>query len=147
MATNRRGKKVKTPGYGAWADMLQRCKNPKLKNYRLYGGRGIKVCERWQSFDNFHADMGDKPPGMTLDRIDSNGDYKLSNCKWSTPLEQSLNTSRNHRVTFQGQTMTITEWAREIGIKPVTLFSRITQLGWSIEDALSTPKMNRGRGV
>ena len=57
MATNRRGKKVKIPGYGAWADMLQRCNNPKLKNYSLYGGRGIGVCERWRSFDNFHRPL------------------------------------------------------------------------------------------
>ena len=144
MATNRRGKKVKIPGYGAWADMLQRCNNPKLKNYSLYGGRGIGVCERWRSFDNFHEDMGDKPTGLTLDRIDSNGNYCPENCRWATCREQSLNTRRNHYLDYNGMRMTVTEWAIEKGIKPVTLFSRLFAYGWSVDNALTKPVKDVG---
>jgi hypothetical protein len=78
--------------YNSWANMKTRCYNPKNKDYHIYGGRGIKICERWlNSFDNFFIDMGERPEGKTLDRIDSDGNYEPSNCKWSTPYEQRMN--------------------------------------------------------
>ena len=77
--------------YSTWAGMKQRCLNPQFSTYRYYGGRGITVCERWLAFANFLADMGEKPEGQTLDRIDGDGDYELANCRWATTWEQARN--------------------------------------------------------
>jgi hypothetical protein len=91
-----------TPTYQCWAQMLQRCKNPKLKNYKDYGGRGISVCERWHDFRNFLADMGEKPqnpPGLSINRIDGDGNYEPANCHWATDEQQN----RNRRTQFGDQ--------------------------------------------
>ena len=80
-----------SPTYRTWHCMLQRCENSENKNYKFYGGRGIKVCERWHDFKNFYEDMGDRPAGKTLDRSDDNGNYEFGNCKWSTMKEQCNN--------------------------------------------------------
>ncbi len=80
-----------SPTYQSWRDMKQRCQNVNCKNYEDYGGRGVKVCERWQDFTNFLADMGEKPEGLTLDRIDYNSDYEPNNCRWATRKEQRRN--------------------------------------------------------
>lgn len=117
--------------------MLQRCKNPNIRGYHLYGGRGIKVCERWLEYDNFISDMGLRPKGFSLDRINNDGDYEPSNCKWSSPLEQAFNRRDNHLLTYQGKTLPMTMWARQLGIKPVTLSGRLRR-GWSISRALTT---------
>lgn len=77
--------------YTSWEAMNQRCNNPNYEGYKDYGGRGIKICERWSKFENFLWDMGERPEGKSLDRINVNGNYEKSNCKWSTPLEQTLN--------------------------------------------------------
>lgn len=84
--------KIRKPEYEAYKDMKKRCLNPKHKGYKNYGGRGISVCERWlESFDNFKADMGNRPPGKSLDRIDNSGNYEPSNCRWATAKEQIAN--------------------------------------------------------
>ena len=115
--------------YWSWKSMKARCYNPNRTHYRHYGGRGIKVCDRWlESFENFYEDMGDCPPGLSIDRIDNDGDYTPENCRWATSMEQTNNTSRNRRVTVDGETMTITQWARRLGVNIRTMFYRVCLL-------------------
>ena len=87
--------KTHSPEYYVWSAMVQRCTNPNNPQYKWYGARGIKVCEPWLKFDNFYADMGDRPEGLEIDRIDNDGNYAPSNCKWSTRKEQMNNMRRN----------------------------------------------------
>jgi hypothetical protein len=82
---------VRTPEFTSWSSMLMRCSNPHFAGWKDYGGRGIQVCDRWMQFENFLADMGQRPPGKSLDRINNDGNYEPSNCKWSTPKEQANN--------------------------------------------------------
>lgn len=125
--------------YRAWAQMKQRCNNPTNPNYQRYGGRGIKVCPRWLEFENFYCDMGDAPEGLSLDRIDNDGDYEPGNCRWATAKQQNRNARFNTIITHQGVARPLAEWAEIIGISQITLSSRL-QRGWSIARALSTPK-------
>lgn len=123
--------------YNIWHGMLNRCKNPKDPRYKDYGGRGIKVCKRWLKFENFFKDMEKRPKGKSIDRIDVDGNYELSNCRWATSQEQQNNTRKNVFLTFNGKTQTISQWAREIVIKRNTLSYRLKR-GWSVERALTT---------
>ena len=126
-----------TRTYTAWSGMLQRCTNPSNRFYSDYGGRGIKVCERWRTFANFLADMGEVPEGMSIDRIDPNGDYEPSNCRWATAQEQARNRRSNRAVTFNGETKTLAEWAEKLGIGYGTLHSRLNYYGWDTEKAFT----------
>lgn len=130
-----------SPEYRCWASMKARCQNPKAPSYADYGGRGIKICDRWlESFENFLADMGDRPRGMTLDRYpDVNGNYIKSNCRWATGIEQGNNRRNTPMVEYQGRTQSIANWARELGFQYWSLRNRIVNLGWSIEKAFTTP--------
>ena len=101
-----------------------------------YGGRGISVCERWLKFENFLADMGPRPDGHTLDRIDSNGNYEPTNCRWATAREQAANRRNLQLVTFNGVSLTITDWSRKTGIPLAALFARFAK-GWSPERCLT----------
>ena len=120
-----------------WASMKARCCNKNAPDYKNYGGRGIKVCDRWKnSFKNFYKDMGKRPKGMTLDRIDNEKGYYKENCRWATNKEQQNNKRSNHLLTYAGKTLTITQWENETGIKRNTLYARINRCGWSIDKAL-----------
>lgn len=128
-----------TSVYHIWQQLHQRCENPKAPSYENYGGRGIKVCERWKSFDNFVADMGIRPDGYSIDRIDNDGNYKPSNCRWAT-TKQQLNNRRNNRVLeLNGERKTIAEWADQLGVRWNLIRCRVDRYGWSIERALTTP--------
>jgi len=127
-----------TRTYKTWEGMLARCRNHNNRGYKRYGGRGITICPRWQCFENFLADMGERPPAMSLDRIDNDGNYEPCNCRWATDEQQLNNTSRNVMLTFQGLTMTRTQWARKLGVRPSLLLGRMRR-GWSVEKLLSEP--------
>jgi len=129
---------VRAPEYGVWRNMYQRCTNPNNPQYHNYGGRGIKVCQRWrESFENFYADMGPRPSSQhSIDRINTNGDYTPSNCRWATPVQQSNNKNDNRLITYRGQTRTLSEWARLTGISKSSLSWRLNN-GWTVEDALT----------
>lgn len=122
--------------YRIWADMRRRCIDERNKNYPYYGGRGISVCDRWQDFSNFIADMGKSQKGQSLDRIDNSGKYEPDNCKWSSLKEQARNRRSNRLINFNGKTMCVSEWAETIGIARDTLKRRLL-LGWSVERALT----------
>lgn len=118
--------------------MLTRCTNPVFPSFKRYGGRGITVCERWLKFQNFLADMGERPAGRTLERRDNNGPYLKENCRWATAAEQSRNTRRNRFMTYQGRTLCVTDWAKELGMPRERLKARL-ESGWTVERALGTP--------
>lgn len=127
-----------TPPHNSWSDMLDRCENPNNERYKDYGGRGIVVCGEWHDFKSFWNDMkGSYSEGLTIDRIDVNGNYCPENCKWSTQKEQANNRRNNHWLTYNGTTQTISQWADVIGIKYDTLSARIRR-GWTTERALTT---------
>lgn len=118
---------VGTPEYSTWKSMIQRCTNPNRVAYKHYGGRGIRVCERWRwSFLNFWRDMGPRPSeAHSLDRIDLSGDYEPGNCRWATPAEQARNRTANRWITFDGRTQIIADWAQELGVSQFTLYARL----------------------
>jgi hypothetical protein len=130
----------RNPTYSKYQAMKQRCLNPKHEAYDNYGGRGIKVCDRWlNSFENFLADMGESPAGMTIERQNSNGDYEPGNCVWATKAEQARNTRHNVKVTIEGKTYaTLREAAEAYGLSYPTVRMRRCN-GWTIERALTTP--------
>lgn len=125
--------------------MKQRCLNPNYDQYANYGGRGIKIASRWLDFENFLADMGKRPEGMTLERIDNAKGYSLKNCRWASKKEQQRNRRTNRMLTHDGVTMCLMDWAKKLGIKQHSLSMRIDVYGWPVEEALSTPKINRGK--
>lgn len=131
--------------YGLWCGMKTRCYNHNFSQYKDYGGRGITVCDRWRnSFKNFYEDMGDRPEGMTLDRIDNDGNYEPSNCRWATTTTQALNT-RKKRIVVCGETVgRISIVARENNISLPLVYGRM-RCGWSLNDALSIPVGTRRR--
>lgn len=128
-----------TPTGAAWYGMRQRCYNPNDKNYSSYGGRGIEVCKRWQeSFENFFADMGEAPKGLTLDRIEVDGNYEPGNCRWATRQTQQRNRRNNPRVNHEGKSVTLVELAERYGITLRALRFRLAN-NWDLNRALETP--------
>lgn len=129
----------------SWSAMVERCTNRKHPHYKDYGGRGIKVCDRWlgkDGFWNFYEDMGPRPDGTTLDRIDVNGDYCPENCRWETEYGQQNNKRNNRYIVIGGKKKTVSEWARIYGISIATAFSRLRQ-GESGEQVFRPPWASR----
>lgn len=126
------------PVYSAWTSMHRRCYCVTDRHYGRYGGRGIRVCERWNSVHAFMEDMGHPPAGMTLGRINNDGNYEPGNCRWETQEQQNENTSRNRYIEWRGKTQTIKAWGQELNINPGRISERLRR-GWSIERALTTP--------
>ena len=141
----------KIKGYTSWQAMNQRCYNKNQKAYKNYGGRGIRVCDRWRGktgFLNFIADMGERPTSVhTLDRIDNNGNYEASNCRWATRAEQNRNKRDNKLLTYGGVTKTVSEWGESLG-SDVNLVNSRLRYGWDVDRALTTPpKRSSKKGV
>jgi hypothetical protein len=130
--------------YRVWHQMVRRCTNPRTHNWARYGGRGITVCERWKEFSAFIADMGECPPGHSLERINNEGSYSPENCRWATPKEQSSNMRTNRRITAFGETLHVSEWSRRLGIRGTTIHGRL-KTGLDGEAALTRPRKRHAR--
>jgi hypothetical protein len=131
-----------TPEYRALHDAIQRCHNPDHPNYRLYGARGIHVCDAWRpprGFSAFIAHIGRRPAKhMSLDRIDNNGNYEPGNVRWATPHQQLANKRTTRMLTYCGHTMCLSAWCRLLGF-PHNMIHRRLKAGWSVERAIETP--------
>lgn len=121
-----------TRAFAIWQGMLERCRRQSHKNWADYGGRGITVCERWQRFQNFFADMGEPPIGATIERKDNDGNYEPGNCRWASRVEQARNRRNSIRITYAGRTQSLAAWAEEFGANYWLLNTR-HRLGWSPE--------------
>lgn len=127
-----------TRTYKSWRLMINRCLNKSDPRYSSYGGRGIQVCDRWRIYQEFLFDMGERPDGRTLDRIDNNGNYEPGNCRWATNKQQARNRRTTRTITANGRTMSIAAWSEALGISPTTLCYRIDS-GMSNHDAVNNP--------
>ncbi len=133
-----------SPTWHSWASMRQRCSYPKARCYEDYGGRGIKVCARWEdSFENFLSDMGEKPRGYVLDRIDNDGNYKPSNCKWSSTRESSRNKRSAVRIEYKGETKCLKDWCSSLNLDYQAVYKRLNNYCWPVDEAFET-KVSRG---
>lgn len=128
-----------TTEFNIWNQMRQRCHNTSHPYFGDYGGRGIAVCERWRdNFSAFYADMGSKPDGCTLERVDNSGNYELSNCRWATRTEQANNRRSSRFLSLNGVTKTCAQWSAHSGISQANIYARL-RLGWSVEKVITTP--------
>lgn len=132
--------------YRSWRGMMGRCYNKKIRSYHLYGGRGVIVDERWHTFENFFADMGEAPsPTHSVDRFpDNSGNYQPGNCRWATAKQQALNRRNNRLLTFHGETLPATAWAERLGIPESRVHGRIRH-GWSAERIFTEPPQKKRR--
>jgi hypothetical protein len=136
--SSRRGQK--TRAYEVWCGITKRCSNQNGADWKNYGERGITICKEWaESFDQFLKDMGDPPPGYSIERIDVNGNYCKDNCTWATRKEQNNNTRRNTFITFNGRTQTLAQWSDELGISRSKIMSR-RKKGLPVEQVLEVGK-------
>jgi len=132
-----------TPTYRSWHSMIQRCCNPNFPPFKYYGGRGIGICQSWRySFTTFFKDMGERPEGRTLDRVNNNGHYCKANCRWATPTEQQSNTRQSRILTFHRKHHTMKEWSRIVGIAYGTIKNR-QRRGWSTARTLTSAVVSR----
>lgn len=150
--TTRSRRMANNPAWRSWRAMVHRCNCVSASCYRNYGGRGIRVCERWQGRDgfvNFLADMGQRPPGHSIDRIDNNGNYEPGNCRWATTSQQASNRrpyghnrKQGQLIEFNGESLTAEEWSVRLGGGHGLVWSRLKS-GWSVEKAITTPPDRR----
>lgn len=135
-----------SPEYVSWQRVIQRCSNPNYENYNNYGGRGVKVCERWKkSFANFLSDMGNKPfPRAHIDRIDNSGNYEPKNCRWVSCKENARNKRNNLVIEWKGKAKTLSQWSELLNINKNTLRDRLNSKNWTVEEALTIPAMRKG---
>lgn len=153
LSREKSGDRVRTHGrsetrlYETWCNIIRRTTNPNHNSYPDYGGRGITMSPEWRrSFEAFARDMGPTyRHGLSIDRIDVDGNYEPGNVRWATPKEQARNTRTNRLVTAFGQTKSLAEWAELRGLNYQTLYNRVTRSGWPVERALTTPPPNDGR--
>lgn len=124
--------------------MKQRCLNPKSLKFKDYGGRGIKVCQRWMDFANFFEDMGPRPDGLSIERINNDGNYEPANCRWANRSDQKNNQRTCVYLEFDGQRMTRTQWARKLGMHPTTIKGRMRR-GWTLAEALTVKPNEQAR--
>lgn len=135
----------RTKVYRAHRAILQRCLNKNCRARKNYSGRGITVCTRWLKFENFYADMGDPPtPKHSIDRINNNGNYSPSNCRWATHKEQARNQRSNKKVFYMGKRKTVAEWAEIFGHSSKDIYQRISR-GWTAKRAIETPSKRMSR--
>lgn len=125
--------------YQSWADAKCRCRNPRHRRFANYGGRGIEFSPLWDRFESFVTDLGLKPDGFTLERIENDGHYEPGNCRWATYREQARNARSNKVLEFGGRRQTLAAWADEVGLLRTTLSNRIHVYGWPLDVALSAP--------
>lgn len=134
-----------SPEWRVWSDMVRRCTDPRVAAFVNYGGRGISVCNRWLSFENFRDDMGERKPGMTLERKDVNGNYEPGNCEWIPAALQARNTRRTVRVSLDGgETVCLKVACERLGVSYSRTLDRINKLGWTFERAIREPKKVNG---
>ena len=145
ISPNRTHNMSKSGEHNSWTLMKQRCTNPNNPNFKDYGERGIKMFEPWiESFEEFFSHVGKKPTKFhTIERINNDGGYFPGNVKWGTRKEQANNQRSNHMITFEGETMNMTQWAKHLGVTRGLLKDRIVKLGWGIEKALTQPVNHR----
>jgi hypothetical protein len=136
--THRRHGMSRSRTYAIWCDMRMRCFTPSHPKYFRWGGRGITVCNRWATFENFLADMGERPPGHSIERIDNDGPYSPENCRWATYVEQARNTRRTIFLTHAGETLPLTEWSERSGI-PHGVIRQRHHKGWVDSRAVTEP--------
>jgi hypothetical protein len=127
-----------TRTYSAWKNMKSRCSCKSRPDFKFYGGRGISFVKKWRKFENFIEDMGDCPKGLTLDRINTNGNYSKKNCRWIPQEEQKANMRSNVFLSFRGKRLHLSAWAREIGIPEDAVWYRHSQ-GWPVKKILTKP--------
>jgi hypothetical protein len=137
MSNHKHGKAYSTT-YNSWRNAIARCNDPDDVGYDNYGARGIKVVREWHSFANFLRDMGERPEGTTLDRIDNNKNYCLANCRWSPKVTQARNRRNSRLITYKGATHCISEWAEFTGLSVGCIWARLKN-GWDEEKSLTTP--------
>lgn len=144
MAGKKRHGMTHSPEYRTWDSMRQRCTNLKKKRYRDYGGRGITICARWYKFDLFFEDMGNRPEGTSLDRIDVNGNYEPANCRWATKREQYENMRSNNWVEYHGRKEILNTFLGEFGLSPGSYYYHTVRKGRTPEEAIDSCIASKG---